>query len=71
MLICWPIYYIFLTDNILSIVKNFDSKINEDFSAVLEDVIDACSRLENLNIRFSCDDKELLSLRKNIKHEDN
>ena len=52
-------------------MKNFDSKINEDFSAVLEDVIDACSRLENLNIRFSCDDKELLSLRKNIKHEDN
>ena len=51
--------------------KDFDSKINEDFSAVLEDVIDACSRLENLNIRFSCDDKELLSLRKNIKHEDN
>ena len=45
--------------------------MNEGFPALLQELTDACLRLDNLNIRFSFDDKELLSLGKNIIYKDN
>ena len=47
-------------------MKNIDHEINEEFSVVLEDLNNSCSRISQIKIEISCDDEEFRSLSKKI-----